>query len=79
VSKLLVYEIEKLETRCQKLKKKLAAFEEKYGMNTEAFVQRFQEGNMGDEMDFFEWSTLADIYADISRILDTAKNTNDAC
>lgn len=55
-----------LETEVQKasipqeiidLEKRLKGFEEKYHMPSEHFYQRFQAGELGDSMDFFEWNT----------------------
>jgi len=37
---------------------KLSRFEKKYGMSTEKFVKRFEEGKIGDEQDYFEWFAL---------------------
>lgn len=37
---------------------KLSRFEKKYGMNTENFVKKFEEGKIGDEQDYFEWFAL---------------------
>lgn len=69
VSKLLSYELEKLRRRQSQIREKLIAFEERYSLNTDEFYRRFREGKMGDEMDFFEWSALADIYQEISQQL----------
>lgn len=37
---------------------KLSEFEKKYGMDTEKFVKKFEEGKVGDEQDYFEWFAL---------------------
>jgi hypothetical protein len=39
------------------LEHRLNSFEEKYRMSSEHFYQRFQAGELGDSMDFFEWNT----------------------
>ena len=36
-------------------KKQIKSLERKYGMNTSAFLAKFEEGSMGDEQDFFDW------------------------
>jgi hypothetical protein len=46
----IVQQVEDLEQR-------LRQFEEKYQMPSERFYQRFQAGELGDSMDFFEWNT----------------------
>jgi hypothetical protein len=78
VSKLLNYELEKLRGRQSQIREKLTTFEEKYGLKTDEFYQRFQEGKLGDEMDFFEWSALADIYQEISQWLAEAERVSNA-
>src|SRR5262245_56873155 len=61
ISKLLHYELEKLKDRQIHIREKLTAFEEKYGLKTEEFFQQFRKGSLGDELDFFEWSALAEM------------------
>jgi hypothetical protein len=39
------------------LEHRLRRFEEKYHMPSETFHQRFQAGELGDAIDFFEWNT----------------------
>lgn len=39
----------------QRLRQRLNAFEDEYGMETEEFVEKFEEGEIGDDQDFFEW------------------------
>ncbi|MFB2934369.1 hypothetical protein ACE1B6_03745 [Aerosakkonemataceae cyanobacterium BLCC-F154] len=38
------------------LERFLKTFEQKYQMLSESFYQRFQAGELGDSIDFFEWS-----------------------
>jgi hypothetical protein len=38
------------------LKSRLKQFEEAYQMPSEYFYQRFQTGELGDDIDFFEWN-----------------------
>ncbi len=39
---------------------KLSKLEKEYGMDTEKFLQKFEEGKLGDDEDFFEWFALAE-------------------
>ncbi|MBE9226220.1 hypothetical protein IQ264_12375 [Phormidium sp. LEGE 05292] len=39
------------------LDRRLKIFETKYQMSSEDFHQRFQAGELGDSMEFFEWNT----------------------
>jgi hypothetical protein len=43
------------------LKKELAAFEKKYGMSTETFLQKIDRGELAESNDFIDWLGLADI------------------
>ncbi len=78
VSKLVSYELEKLKGRQSQIREKLSAFEERYSLKTDEFYQRFRQGKMGDEMDFFEWSALADIHQEISQRLAEAERVSNA-
>ena len=78
VSKLVSYELEKLKGRQSRIREKLIAFEERYSLKTDEFYQRFRQGKMGDEMDFFEWSALADIHQEISQRLAEAERVSNA-
>ena len=49
----------------QKLLQVIAAFEEKYGMNSEEFNRRYEAGTLGDDMDYVEWSATIDMLASI--------------
>jgi hypothetical protein len=46
-----------ISTQVEDLKHRLKEFEEKYQMSSEHFYQRFQAGELGDAMDFFECNT----------------------
>ena len=43
------------------LKKKLAAFEKKYGMSTDIFLQKVESGELAESNDFIDWLGLAEI------------------
>ncbi len=36
-------------------KDKLSEFEDEYDMTTEEFIEKFEDGELGDDQDFFEW------------------------
>lgn len=44
------------------LENRLKNFEEKYHMPSESFYQRFQSGELGDSIDFFEWNTYYEMW-----------------
>jgi len=45
------------------LEHRLKSFEERYHMPSERFYQRFQAGELGDSMDFFEWNTYYEMWS----------------
>ncbi|MGH7451336.1 MAG: hypothetical protein ACRENG_08345 [bacterium] len=49
------------------LKKKLAAFEKKYGMSTQTFLQKVERGELTESNDFIDWLGRADLYRDIQK------------
>jgi hypothetical protein len=78
ISKLLHYEVEKLRGRQRQMEEKLSAFEAQYHLNTEEFCRRFREGQLGDAMDFLEWSALADMHLETSQRLAEAEQISHA-
>jgi hypothetical protein len=47
------------------LKKDLARFEKKYGMSTQAFLQKIDRGELTECNDFIDWLGLAKLYQEI--------------
>ena len=43
----------------------ISKFEQTYKLNSEQFIQQFEAGILGDEMDFFEWFSLCKLRQDI--------------
>jgi hypothetical protein len=52
-----------IKKQISELEDKLKIFESKYQMESEYFYQRFQKGELGDSMDFFEWNTYYEMLA----------------
>lgn len=52
-----------LTPKIAKIEQKLQDFEQKYQMQSEEFYRRFQAGELGDSMDFFEWNTYYEMLA----------------
>lgn len=44
------------------LEQRLKNFEKKYQMSSSQFYQQFQAGNLGDEIEFFEWSVFYEMW-----------------
>jgi hypothetical protein len=78
VSKLLSYELEKLRKRQGQIQEKPTAFEAQYNLKTTEFSRKFKEGKMGDAMDLFEWSALADMHQELRERLAEAESISHA-
>ena len=53
-----------------KVVRSLALYEQKYGMESQMFYERFQRGEMGDAPDFMRWATQYEIYRELKHDLD---------
>ncbi len=43
----------------------LVIMEQRYGMNSTEFYKQFQEGQLGDDLDYIDWATRYEIYLQI--------------
>jgi hypothetical protein len=43
----------------------LAQYEQRYGMESAAFSERFQRGEMGDALDYVRWATKYRMYEEM--------------
>lgn len=51
--------------RLERYKRDLLEFEQRYGMESSSFYQRFEAGQLGDVMDFFEWAGVYELREDL--------------
>lgn len=58
INKMLDYRIKKYDEEIKRLDKELKKFERKYKKTSSAFLNEFNMGKLGDQMDFIEWSSL---------------------
>lgn len=65
VGKLLEVALSQHKLRLQRYEQELREFEQRYGMESAAFYQQFAAGELGDAIDFFEWSGLYELRQDI--------------
>lgn len=61
-----------------RLEQQLAEFERKYSLDSEEFYERFERGELGDAMDFVEWSATYAMVENLKRQLSVLgwKETN---
>ncbi len=65
LGKLLDVTLSQHRLRLERYERDLREFEERYGMESATFYRRFEAGELGDEMDFFEWAGLYELRQDI--------------
>jgi hypothetical protein len=61
IDKLYEHEIAEARSKLEGFEVELAEFEAQYEMSSDDFFQQFEEGKLGDDMDFFDWSALVQI------------------
>jgi hypothetical protein len=61
LDKLIDLERERVEREYAELTARLLSFEHQYGMPTEDFYRKFEAGELGDSVDFVEWSSMRDL------------------
>lgn len=61
VRKLVALEVEQTQAELQRLDSRLLAYEQQYTMTSDEFYQRFRSGELGDDMDYVEWSVFWDM------------------
>ena len=70
IDKLYEHEVTEAQIQLKQLEADIADFETQYEMHSELFYQRFQDGKMGDEMDYIEWSSLIQMANNLRSRLD---------
>ena len=70
LGKLVVLEVEQCRIELQRLKARLVTYEQQYDMPSDEFYRRFKSGDLGDDMDFVEWSAFWDMFLATQRRLD---------
>jgi hypothetical protein len=71
IAKLLDLEVQRARSEQQDLEARMAEYETQYQMRSEAFYQRFRAGELGDAMDFVEWSVFYEMHQVLSARLET--------
>lgn len=62
LDKLFSVEAAEAQRDIDELSVDLLRFEERFGMTTEEFYNRFEAGEMGDDADFIEWASYYNMY-----------------
>jgi hypothetical protein len=74
VGKLITLEVKQCRAELQRLTARLSRYEQQYRMTSDEFYRRFRSGELGDDMDWVEWSIFWDMHlATQERLADLAK------
>lgn len=65
VGKLLDLTLGQHRQRLERYEHDLRTFEAQYSMDSTTFYRRFEAGELGDAMDFFEWAGLYELRQDL--------------
>jgi hypothetical protein len=71
LDKLIDQERRALLRQRDELRAELDQFEELYGLRSDQFAQKFEQGNMGDDFDFFDWAATWNMYQTILESLES--------
>ncbi len=53
----------------EQLRADLLAFEQMYGIDSDTFYRQYEEGKLGDAVDFVEWSSTVEMMNNIEKQL----------
>jgi len=71
LDKLLGRERQRLVGQLARLKSQTAYFEGRYGWTSDDFYPRFERGELGDDMDFIEWSATVEMIRNLQSQIDS--------
>ena len=69
IDKLLDREASRLASQKARLEQQLTEFERKYPFDSKEFYEKFERGELGDAMDFVEWSATYEMVKNVERQL----------
>jgi hypothetical protein len=58
ITKMLEYKIQQYQKEINRLNREMANFERAHGMGSSDFYQKYIAGDLGDDLDFVEWSSF---------------------
>ena len=76
INKLLVREHNRLLELKIRLTNEISEFEKRYNLNSDAFYQQFETGELGDTMDYIEWAATLEMLTNVERSLNLLEAAN---
>lgn len=71
--KLIERQVQQDETQLAELQRDLLRFEQRYGVSSSDFYARYQAGQVGDDMDAFEWNVAFKMYSRLAKAVETLR------
>ena len=65
LKKILIQEINVIHLQIKELETDIKAFEQQYQLSSEPFYQQFKAGQLGDAVDFVEWSAFYQMWSSL--------------
>lgn len=66
LDKVVAREMSRLAAQQRRLRAQLTEFERRYGLSSRDFYDRFEQGEMGDDADFVEWSATYEMVENLN-------------
>ena len=70
LDKIIAYEIANAQKETADLQKELQVFEAQYQISSDDFYRRFRQGEMGEDVDFVEWSAFYQMWLSVQQRLE---------
>ena len=75
LGKLLEASLSQQRRRLRQYERDLQEFEQRFDMKSPLFYRRFEAGELGDEMDYFEWAGLYELYQEVQSKVERLEQT----
>ncbi len=76
INKLFVREYDRMVELKTRLARELSQFEKRYDLQSDHFYQRYEAGELGDDMDFIEWAATVEMLMNANRRLELLEAVN---
>ncbi len=74
INKLYLRELRKLNSQIADLQEQLHSYELHYKLKTKEFLSKYESGELGDSIDFMEWSATFEMYIKVMEKLKILRN-----
>lgn len=77
INKILQREINKLNLQIDNLSDQIKHWEDIYKMDSQSFLNKFETGQMGDQIDFIEWASTLGMKAKSEQYISTLQGLDE--